>query len=311
MYIMCLGTTRNNLYGHQPSPLSVVLEKWKLSVSFQFLLSATQPSECRKTLSGLCQVKRKMAEEHCLSLVSRLLLICILIAPISSLLPVVRVGPFEVMGCDNPSINRLSDVREVVQDVILGAVQAAEDAKLGTASLYGYSELMKSNANRAEVIKVFGLIASGATVNAPDKSGVLRPWPVGFVCPSPDEPLTAAIHQLCLERNLMGYTMEENPMVVLCPGLWSTSFVLPQRKYCPRRRRSTFSSDRWFQFNRFLIVMHELVHLYVPENLRPEIFEINEMVALNQSDSVKNINNLALYASSKSQAFGRNAIRIR
>ena len=246
-----------------------------------------------------------MAEEHFFLFGSRLLLICILIAPISSLLPTIHVGPFEVMGCDNPSINRLNEVREVLQYVILGAVQAAEDAKLGTASLYGYSELMKSNANRAQVIKVFGLIASGTAVNAPDKSGVLRPWPVGFVCPSPDEPLTAGIHQICLERNLMGYTMEENPMVVLCPLLWSTSFVLPQRKYCPRRRRSTFPSDKWFQFNRFLVVMHELVHLYVPDNLRPEKFEINEMVALNQSDSVRNINNHALYASSKPQALGR------
>lgn len=223
----------------------------------------------------------------------------VLLTLVSAFMPTTSVGPFEVLGCEDPSIDRLSDVREVVHDIVLGAAQAADDAKLGTDSLYGFTELFKSNANRARVFGVFGQIASGAKVNALNKHGVLVPWTVGFLCPTPGHPLTDPIYKLCVERGMVGYVTKENPLVVLCPKMWDLPFVLPQKKFCPRLDGSEYTSDTWFQYNRFIVVMHKIVHLYSQPWLHPEKFDINDMVALDQSASVMNVNNFAFYASSQ------------
>ena len=200
----------------------------------------------------------------------------------------IMSGGYLIHLCNSGQPNsEASRLQELLPRIRYGLRKVIADLQLGTASKHGYSTFFKDDSSKAEVLRVYRQIATGAHVGLAD---MIR-YPT-FICANPETPL---LYRHCLERPdtaLMSWG--ETELMPICPRFWSVQ----QRAFrpdCPLVVANTLTpNDMRLLGNQEALLVGDLVHLY--HKVRRELITaITDVSNLNASESLLNPPNYALY----------------
>ncbi|KAL8880157.1 MAG: hypothetical protein Q9198_002373 [Flavoplaca austrocitrina] len=184
---------------------------------------------------------------------------------------------------------------------LLKLVQA--DAQ-NAAESQAFRAFFKSLSNAAYVRGVFKLMTDGRPAmipgeGDPDLRNFEKP---NLVCLSPSMPGYGALKQQCGPTSI-ATTRHNRAFVILCDPFWQLNEE-PESLDCPVVRRNVFvqNLDDRILHNQFAAFVHEMAHAYTMSWTSAEQATegIMDCVNLNPGASVKNVQNYALYAASKS-----------
>ena len=185
------------------------------------------------------------------------------------------------------------------------------DLRLGINSPHGYKAWFKSNASSAYVEEMLmniyttspksGLIPEPRMLTGPHFTCVtpstihLYPW-VG------EDPFYTCTHF----PEMGAYYHAGSSYIFLCPFFWSR-LPAPTTQNCPRVIHNRFVGNRILLTDyKIYILIHEMVHFYLgytsltPHTFIPEQYQLNECVALDRTNSLRNPSNYQYYIASKS-----------
>lgn len=215
----------------------------------------------------------------------------------------VSSGNFLIHLCDSgkPNSNAIH-LQELLPQINANLQPVIADAHLGTASKRGYGAFFKTNDSTHEVIRVYEQMAAGTDVlirSIPGRRlpGLLAARPT-FVCIN-DIPGTGANHQQCVKEHsstpLVGW--EDSELIALCPLFWDQKKVPLARNDCPRLKGNTLTPNNMqLSTNQEAMIVYGLTHLYVNVTKWPNMpMNVQDAVDLDETDSLTNPNNYALY----------------
>ena len=204
-----------------------------------------------------------------------------------------------------------TDVIALVGAALSTLPSVIHDLRLDINSPHGYKAWFKSNDSSAYVEEMLtniyttspksGLIPEPRLLTGPHFTCVtpstihLYPW-VGL------DPYYTCI----LFPEMGAYYLLRSSYIFLCPFFWS-KLPAPTRQNCPRVIHNRFVGN-WILLTdyKIYILIHEMVHFYLGEqsltlNTFPtEQYQLNECVALDKTDSLRNPSNYQYYIASKS-----------
>ena len=187
---------------------------------------------------------------------------------------------------------------------------ALEDVNFGINSHHGFKALFKDGATATYVQDLLRAIASARPLGGlePEPSVPSAPH---FTCVTPQTVsqykfIEADLWKLCQgpdRPQAMYYS--GSSYIFLCPTFWWGK-VAPQKSTCPTVRRNQFlGGGEVLGMYMTYLVIHEMAHFYLGKaslglyNNPPEIYRINDCVALGTSDSVHNPQNYQFYVASE------------
>ena len=192
-----------------------------------------------------------------------------------------------------------SKVQSLLPQVYNGIQKVIADLQLGTASTHGYSAFFKDDSSKAEVSQVFQKMAAGANVilhyvGNNDRVYLRRPT---FICAN-DVPETDLIYQYCMR--LPGPTLMnwiDTELIALCPLFWEVK-QQARSSDCPLVVANNLApnDDRLLKNQEALLVV-SLVHFYHKQ--QSMVMAVADAVELNNSESMSNAPNYALYYAGK------------
>ena len=146
-----------------------------------------------------------------------------------------------------------------------------------------------------DVKALFGQISAGANIELPN-GHLARPT---IVCINNHmEPLWSE----CKQGHRSASAAENTQWIFLCPIFWLVLLPAPLSFHCgsvDSTSKSIEGPD--MTQTQYTVLVHELVHLYLGKaKLKPEVYHINDCLALPASQAAINPQNYALYAASKS-----------
>ncbi len=214
----------------------------------------------------------------------------------------VSSGNYLIHLCDSgkPNSNAIH-LQELLPQINANLQAVIADAHLGTASKRGYGAFFKTNDSIHEVIRVYEQMAAGTDVIIRSIPGRQLPGPLAarptFVCIN-DIPGTGAIHQQCVNEHSTTRLVvwEDSELIALCPLFWDQKKV-PLRNDCPRLKGNTLTPNNMqLSSNQEAMIVYGLTHLYVNVTKWPNMaLNIQDAVDLNETDSLANPTNYALY----------------
>ena len=109
-----------------------------------------------------------------------------------------------------------------------------------------------------------------------------------------------------LYPEMPAYYHRGSSYILLCPFFWSRQ-PAPTKENCPRVIHNRFVGNRvrLSEYKTYILI-HELVHFYLgadslsPYSLPLEKYELNDCVALDRTNSLRNPSNYQYYIASKS-----------
>ena len=187
---------------------------------------------------------------------------------------------------------------------------ALNDVGLGLNSRHGFKALFKDGATSTYVRGILRGIATAQALTGlePDPSVPSAPR---FACVTPS---TSSQHKF-IEIDLWKYCSQPDAgqafylgassYIFLCPSFWWGD-VAPAVRTCPSVRSNRFlgSGEALGGYMTYLVI-HEMVHFYLgkaslgPFTDPPEVYPINDCVALDPLDSVHNPQNYQFYVASE------------
>lgn len=200
--------------------------------------------------------------------------------------------------------NRSDDLHRLLGQFRQAMQLVLSDVKLGTSSPHGFRTYFKSNTNLAITNQVFRAIVDGQNLTRTGKRPVVE-------CASP-EALTGSelenYRKFCEPPGKVNDAAAVPSMgtIVLCPRFWDHP-TFPGEEDCPavigrRGRKKFLDGGESLRETRFLILVHELMHLYNPQDFasgKPELYSVQECADLDKEESVANAENWAVYAACK------------
>ena len=188
---------------------------------------------------------------------------------------------------------------------------ALNDVGLGLDSKYGFRALFKDGSTSTYVRGILRSIASGQKLTGlqPDR---FLPTAPRFACVAPSttsqyEFLQFDAWSFCNSPDVgLAFYVGDTSYIFLCPNLWRVE-VMPQRSTCPFVVHNQFlGSGQPLSMYLTYLLIHEMVHFYLgeaslgPYSVPPEVYPINNCVALGTLDSVHNPQNYQYYVASES-----------
>ncbi|KAL8836247.1 MAG: hypothetical protein Q9170_002991 [Blastenia crenularia] len=189
--------------------------------------------------------------------------------------PSGRNGNYLIEECYMDT-DHISDVIDKVRDHIDKAIQYLDDMKNGTDTVI-YNAFLKG-VDPAVIKGVLNRVAkAGPIFNAKTKK---KESPV-VLCVARDNPNLSSASRDCEQSGALAFIRPDLPFIYLCRFFLSED-VEPTNDDCSalNSRRSKLSPST-MQVTQTMMLLHELVHMYLlPALLEPEVYEINEVMAL-------------------------------
>lgn len=193
---------------------------------------------------------------------------------------------------------------------LVALTPALNDVGLGLDSRHGFKALFKDGATSTYVRGILRSIASAQPLKGlqPDPSVPSAPR---FACVTPStisqyKFLEIDPWEICSlpDAGQSVYPVGSS-YIFLCPSFWRGE-VAPQKNTCPSVKRNQFLG-RGEAVGMYLtyLVIHEMVHFYLGKaslglySNPPEVYPINDCVALDILDSVHNPQNYQFYVASE------------
>ncbi|CAF9921563.1 hypothetical protein IMSHALPRED_005205 [Imshaugia aleurites] len=210
--------------------------------------------------------------------------------------------PFLIEGCSAHTGILVS----VLTKALVALTPALNDVGLGLDSRHGFKALFKDGATSTYVRGILRSIASAQPLKGlqPDPSVPSAPR---FACVTPStisqyKFLEIDPWEICSlpDAGQSVYPVGSS-YIFLCPSFWRGE-VAPQKNTCPSVKRNQFLG-RGEAVGMYLtyLVIHEMVHFYLGKaslglySNPPEVYPINDCVALDILDSVHNPQNYQFY----------------
>ena len=103
----------------------------------------------------------------------------------------------------------------------------------------------------------------------------------------------------CQSSTPLAGHVQQSQYIVLCNSVFDRAIV-PAPHECGRTNRAKTALIDVPAYTQYGILVHELVHLYLQETaLTPEVYDINECIALSPDERVANPGNYEYYAQSE------------
>ncbi|KAL8970403.1 MAG: hypothetical protein Q9183_001544 [Haloplaca sp. 2 TL-2023] len=190
-------------------------------------------------------------------------------------------------------------MRRLLPDIIASLDLVLADLERGTTSRHGYRTFFKTNTNLAPVKQVFGAMKQGYKVNG--NYPEIRCLSEGGS--GKDD---FYFNTLCRASRFGRAQSSAQPAigsVAVCPKFW-TRPDFPNNDGCPavsgrRGRRRFIENGTGLTDTRFAILIHELVHLYNPNDNgfdQGEVYDVQSCADLDAGESLGHASNYALYA---------------
>lgn len=181
---------------------------------------------------------------------------------------------------------------------IVQAIQSGTETAL-------YRTFFKDDRELPFVQAVFTNLAAGKEVQADSESHKLHHAAPDFICTLPSGH-TATYHEQCNEEQLDAVTFNGLENVVLCPAFWNELYPTSSNATfvpnCPSvGRDSTLPRSEDMLESKLAILIHELVHLYMPNQIIPEVYTMRASAELSAIKAAHNADNYTFFAMSKSQ----------
>lgn len=220
-------------------------------------------------------------------------------------------GKYQILLCGAGQPNSKAAKLQALLPLVRQNLQVAiQDAKKGTTSRHGYTAFFKSNTNQAAVTSVFQKMSAGDPVPvSADRAmrlGSLTASP-SFACMEEGDGFTAHLYAECLARNtgtrfdaLM--TWDATELVMICPSFWTLPAGLTSPS-CPAvvDNRATPNDEALIR-SMYGTIVHMLANVYLPGSLDygnsvvEQVNDVQDAIELNETESLVNANNYALYA---------------
>lgn len=216
--------------------------------------------------------------------------------------------PFVIEGCSAYTENLLY----VLTKAVAALTPALNDVGLGLDSRHGFKALFKDGATSTYVRGILRSIASAQPLEGlkPDPSVPSAPR---FACVTPStisqyKFLEVDPWKVCSRPDAgQAFYYGGSSYIFICSSFWRGD-VAPQRNTCPSVRQNQFlgGGEALGMYLTYLVV-HEMVHFYLGKASLgaftdpPEIYPINDCVALDPLNSVHNPQNYQFYVAMAQQ----------
>lgn len=167
-----------------------------------------------------------------------------------------------------------------------------------------YKTFFKSLRVAPFVHTVFTSLGAGEEVQIASDSHVLRHAPAEFICPNASD-ATAEYHKYCSDYNIDAAAFDDVGAVILCQNFWDALHPSQSEEAVPTPTCPTIGNDtnlpdsEWMLGSKLAVVIHELIHLYVENQIVPEVYSLQSCAGLRASKAVHNANNYTFFAMSK------------
>ena len=201
---------------------------------------------------------------------------------------------------------------EVLTRAVAALTPALNDVGLGLNSHYGFKALFKDGQNVPYIRDILQFIASARKVKGLDPDPLVPSAP-RFACVTPSTMkqykfLDVDVWKDCNEPGAgQAFYFSSSSYIFLCSSFWRGDIApRPQGNLCPSVVRNQFlgGGENLSMFLTYLVI-HEMVHFYLGQyslgqyTYPPELYRINECVALDPSHSALNPQNYQFYVASK------------
>ncbi|KAL8872957.1 MAG: hypothetical protein Q9174_001506 [Haloplaca sp. 1 TL-2023] len=206
-------------------------------------------------------------------------------------------GHYDIWECDG--VGQGTGMEQLLPDIIASLDLVLADLERGTASRHGYRTFFKTNTNLASVKQVFGAMKAGYKVNGHYPE-------IRCLVQEGREKHDFYFDAMCRESRLgpaLSAALPATVSVMVCPAFWNNP-DFPNNDGCPavsgRRGRRRFTDHgTGLSDTRLAVMIHELVHLYNPNDAGPEgeeEYSLQGCADLDASRSLSHASNYALYA---------------
>lgn len=216
--------------------------------------------------------------------------------------------PFVIEGCSAYTGNLV----HVLTKAVAALTPALNDVELGLDSQHGFKALFKDGATSTYVRGILRSIASAQPLKGliPDPSVPSTPR---FACVTPRTIsryrfLEVDPWELCNRADAgQAFYFGGSSYIFLCSSFWRGD-IAPEKSACPSVRRNQFlgGGEALSMYLTYLII-HEMAHFYLGKASLgaftdpPEIYPINDCVALDPLNSVHNPQNYQFYVAMAQQ----------
>ena len=166
-----------------------------------------------------------------------------------------------------------------------------------------YKIFFKSNRELPLIQRVFNSMTSGEEVEVDSESHTLHSAPPEFFCVTSND-FTDRFLDVCAKEDLDASMFKDEPFIMLCPRFWDSlwpaidgNMTVPT---CPDLTGgSLLPENDWMLESKMAIMIHELSHLYTPNQIVPELYTMRDCAALSAAKAARNANNYTFFAMSK------------
>ena len=221
--------------------------------------------------------------------------------------------PFIIENCGGAYTGTLVDV---LNRAVAALKPALNDVGLGLHSQHGFKALFKDGAMAPYIRDILQFIASARKVKGLSPNPFIPTAP-RFTCVTPRtikqyKFLKIDPWKLCNSPGAgVAFYLGDSSYIFLCSNFWKADIApRPETKSCPSVIRNQFIGwgENLGNYLTYMII-HEMVHFYLGKyslgihTYPPEIYRINECVALDPATSALNPPNYQYYVASECSRF--------
>ena len=209
-----------------------------------------------------------------------------------------QYSKWKISNCSPAQTQTMITILDEMQKFLPSVIQAVER---NTETL-PYRIFFKNDRELPYIQAVFTKMAEGKDVKAASDSHVLHHTAPEFFCPASSD-FTAIYWDYCIDNKLDAVTFKDMGFVILCPmfwdGLYPSQTDLVPMPTCPSIGNDTILSDAEPMLgSKLAIAIHELIHLYMENQIAPEIYSMRACAELNSAKASRNSNNYTFFTMS-------------
>ncbi len=210
-----------------------------------------------------------------------------------------RYSNWRISNCSPTQTQVVISLLDQLEQNLPSVIQAVQKSTETVA----YRTFFKHVREMPYVESVFTKLAAGEKVEAATETHILRRAPPEFICTAPTG-FTASYHTYCDDGGLDALTFGGLQYVILCPAFWNKLYptlsdtnLMPTCPYIGTD--TTLPNNEDMLGSKLAIMLHELIHLYMTNQIVPEVYTMRACAGLSAAKAAHNADNYTFFAMSK------------